>query len=117
MLLFLMLMALPMTAANRILSPRFKTLTSTVNGDWLNHPVMQLNSNDVMTIGFDELSHNYHRLCYRIEHCEYDWTPSESLFDSDWLEGFNIPENSSLNMSFITALTLSEGKVVALLSK
>ena len=84
-----MLMALPVTAANRILSPRFKTLTSTVNGDWLNRPVMQLGSDDVLTIGFDELSHNYHRLSYHIEHCEYDWTPSESLFESDWLDGFN----------------------------
>ena len=89
MLLFLMLTALPLTAANRIMSPRFKTLTSVVNGDWLNRPVMLLNSDDVLSIGFDELSHNYHRLCYRIEHCEYDWTTSESLFDSDWLEGFN----------------------------
>lgn len=87
--LFLMLTALPLTAANRILSPRFKTLTSIVNDDWLNRPVMQLNSDDVLAIGFDELSHNYHRLCYRIEHCEYDWTVSESLFESDWLEGFN----------------------------
>ena len=84
-----MLMALPLNAANRILSPRFKTLTSTVNGDWLNRPVMLLNSHDVLNIGFDELSHNFHRLCYRIEHCEYDWTTSESLFESDWLEGFN----------------------------
>ena len=89
MLLFLTLMALPLTAANRILSPRFKSLTSIVNGDWMNRPVMQLNSGDVMTIDFDELSHNYHRLCYRIEHCEYDWTTSESLFESDWLDGFN----------------------------
>ena len=53
-LLFLMLTTLPMTAANRILSPRFKTLTSIVNGDWMNRPVMQLNSNDVMTISFDD---------------------------------------------------------------
>ena len=89
MLLFLTLMALPLTAANRILSPRFKSLTSIVNGDWMNRPVIQLNSDDVMTIGFDELSHNYHRLCYRLEHCEYDWTTSESLFESDWLDGFN----------------------------
>lgn len=98
MLLFLTLMALPLTAANRILSPRFKSLTSIVNGDWMNRPVIQLNSDDVMTIGFDELSHNYHRLCYRLEHCEYDWTTSESLFESDWLDGFNnIPIDNYLN--------------------
>ena len=89
MLLFLMLIALPLTAANRILSPRFKTLTSIVNGNWMERPVMELNSDDVMVIGFDELSHNYHRLTYRIEHCEYDWTTSDGLFESDWLDGFN----------------------------
>lgn len=80
---------LTVTAGNRILSPRFKTLTTTVNGDWLNRPVMQLGSTDRMTVAFDELSHNYHRLNYRIEHCEYDWAPSEDIFESDWLEGFN----------------------------
>ena len=89
MLLFLMLIAVPLTAANRILSPRFKTLTSIVNGNWMERPVMELNSDDVMVIGFDELSHNYHRLTYRIEHCEYDWTTSDGLFESDWLDGFN----------------------------
>ena len=40
-------------------------------------------------IGFDELSHNFHRYIYRLEHCEADWSPSEDLFESDWLEGFN----------------------------
>ena len=88
--LFLMLLVATTTqAGNRILSPRFHSLTSTVNGDWLNRPVMTLGTDDVLTIGFDEMSHNYHRLTCHLEHCEWDWTPSEGLFDSEWLEGFN----------------------------
>jgi hypothetical protein len=50
---------------------------------------MRLGSDDVLYMGFDELSHTYHRYIYKLERCEADWTPSEELFESDWLEGFN----------------------------
>lgn len=76
-------------ADNRIFSPRIKSLTSIVNGDWLNRPVMTLGSSDELVIGFDQLSHDYHRLVYRLEHCEADWSTSEDIFESDWLNGFN----------------------------
>lgn len=88
-LLFLFLTSCCCYGSNRIWSPRIKTLTSIVNGDWLNRPVMELGSVDKLIIGFDELSHNYHRMTYHIEHCEADWTLSEDLFESDWLAGFN----------------------------
>lgn len=74
---------------NRIFSSRVKSLTSIVNGDWQNRPVMTLNSSDVLSIGFDEFSHNYHRLVYHLDHCEADWSVSEDIFESDWLHGFN----------------------------
>jgi hypothetical protein len=76
-------------ADNRIFADNIKSLTSTVNGDWMNKPVMELGSGDKLLIGFDELSHNFHRFTYRLEHCEWNWAPSEGLFESDWLEGFN----------------------------
>jgi len=50
---------------------------------------MTLGSDDILYIDFDEMSHNYHRLTYHLEHCEADWRSSEGLFESDWLEGFN----------------------------
>ena len=65
-----------------------KTLQVVVNDDWLSPPIMKLRD-DVLNVSFDELSHDYHRYVYRLEHCEYDWTPSEDIFESDWLEGFN----------------------------
>lgn len=92
LLLFLCLVSLmsaDVDARNVILDPNVKSLVATVNGDWLSMPVMRLHSNDVLSISFDELSHEYHRYTYRIEHCEADWSPSTSLFESDWLEGFN----------------------------
>ena len=50
---------------------------------------MTLGSDDVLTIGFDEFSHNYHRLTCHLDHCEADWSVSNDLFESDWLQGFN----------------------------
>lgn len=75
--------------ANKIFSPSVKTLQAVVNDDWLSPPVMTLGSDDVLNIGFDELSHNYHRYIYKVEHCEDDWSVSDGLFESDFLEGFN----------------------------
>ena len=88
-LFFLLLLATCGWASNRIYSSRVKSLTSIVNGDWLNRPVMTLNSSDKLVVGFDELSHDFHRLTYRLEHCEADWSTSEDIFESDWLNGFN----------------------------
>jgi len=75
-------------AGNAVYSEKVKTLQAVVNQDWLSPQVMKLGG-DVLNVSFDELSHDYHRYVYRIEHCEYDWAPSDDIFDSDWLEGFN----------------------------
>lgn len=40
-------------------------------------------------IGFDEMSHDYHRYRYHIEHMEADWSKSEDLFESNYLSGLN----------------------------
>ena len=76
-------------AENRTYRPEVKSLQAVVNQDWLSPAVMQLKGDDVLYIGFDELSHDYHRYVYRLERCEADWTTSEELFESDWLQGFN----------------------------
>ncbi len=85
----LMLLPLTIAAKSMIKNPQIKSLQAVVNQDWLSPAVMRLGTDDVLNISFDELSHDYHHYVYRVEHCEADWTPSESLFESDWLEGFN----------------------------
>lgn len=91
-------------AWNTILTPRIQTLQAVVNQDWLSPPVMMLNSDDILKISFDEMSHNYHRMIYRIEHCEADWEVSTDIFETDFLEGFNnIPieeYQNSINTNF-----------------
>ena len=73
--------------AHNIFSNNVKSLEVIVNGDWMSMPVMRLGSTDQLYIGFDELSHDYHRMKYRIEHLEVDGKVSEEIFESDYLEG------------------------------
>ncbi|MBQ9650887.1 MAG: DUF5103 domain-containing protein [Prevotella sp.] len=73
---------------HEILSPRIATLQVVVNDNWQSLPVMKLHSSDRLHIDFDDLTHEYSRYAYRLEHCEADWTPSEELFASDYVDGF-----------------------------
>lgn len=90
-IIIIILLILPTTllAENRIYDPQVKSLQAVVNQDWLSPVIMRLYGDDHLHIGFDELSHDYHRYIYRLEHCEANWTTSEELFETDWLEGFN----------------------------
>ncbi len=89
--LFLLLATLPlasMAQRHEILDERIASLQVMAGDDWLNMPVISLGQQTPVVISFDDLTHEYHRYCYKIEHCEADWTKSEELFASDWCEGF-----------------------------
>ncbi len=64
-----------------------RSLQVIANQKWLDLPVMVLNSGRI-SIDFDDLTHTYRRLTYRLEHCEADWKPSAGLFESDVADGF-----------------------------
>lgn len=64
-------------------------------------PVMDIKTWHV-NIGFDEMSHEYHRYIYHIEHCEADWSVSEDLFESNYLEGMNDQPIEDYEKSFNT---------------
>lgn len=53
----------------------------------LERPILQLNSEEVLEISFDQLSHNLHQYTYTLLHLNADWTPS-SLSSTDYLQGF-----------------------------
>ena len=86
---FLLLLSYSIKAEHHILSSDIKSLQVVVNQNWISMPVMTLGSHDILNISFDNMSHIFHRYVYRLEHCEADWSPSEDLFESDWLIGFN----------------------------
>lgn len=73
---------------HEIVSDKIASLQVVANNNWTELPLIELGSQDVLDVEFDHLSHEYHRFCYKVEHCEADWTASEDLFESDYCEGF-----------------------------
>ena len=76
---------------NEIHKAGIKTLQVVCGDKWLALPIMKLRSDNPsqnrINISFDDLTHTYHRYTYSITHCEADWSPSEQLFASDYIEG------------------------------
>ena len=70
-------------------SDRINTLRTIVNGDWERPAIVTLGSDDIIEFSFDEMSHEYHRFTFHIQHCDAAWKPSADLLESDYLDGFN----------------------------
>ena len=77
------------TSAQRheINDENIRSLQVVANQKWMDLPIMILNDGKI-SIDFDDLTHTYRRLTYRLEHCEADWKPSVELFESDIVDGF-----------------------------
>ena len=73
---------------HEIRSENIATLRVVANSDWMGDAVIRLGSSDRITISFDDLTHQYHRYVYSLTHCEPDWTPTEGLFTTDYITGF-----------------------------
>lgn len=67
---------------------RISTLQVVAGGNWQSMPVVTLGG-EAINISFDDLTHEYHRYTYRIEHCDAMWNQSTGLFVSDYIAGFN----------------------------
>lgn len=89
---------------NEILDKRLHTLQVVVNDDPLLPPIMTLGGHNHVEISFDEFSHEYHRYIYKVEHCNADWTPSDEIFESDFLNGFNDNPIEDYEKSFNTTM-------------
>ena len=72
---------------HEIFNDRISSLQVVSGNDWLSPPVTTLGGAPIH-ISFDDQTHEYHRYTYRIEHCEADWSVSEEIFTSDYIDGF-----------------------------
>lgn len=72
---------------NEIFNDRIQSLTVMSDDDWQSLPIMELGGK--MDIGFDDMTHEYHRYAYKIEPCNADWTVNDQLFDSDFIQDFS----------------------------
>ena len=73
---------------HEIRSENIASLQVVSGTDWMGDAVLRLGSTDRLTVAFDDLTHQYHRYVYSLTHCEPDWTPTEGLFTSDYIAGF-----------------------------
>ena len=73
---------------NVIKSDNIASLQIIAGNKWLSLPIIKLNGTDQINVSFDDLTHQYCRYAYKLEHCEADWTVSNGLFESDYCEGF-----------------------------
>lgn len=96
----------PKASAQRheMLSDHIQTLQVVAADRWMELPIIQLNGDECVTISFDDMTHEYHRYTYTVQHCEADWTPSDGLFESEYIDGMynslTIDDNEkSLNMA------------------
>lgn len=71
-----------------VLSKNIASLQVTAGNNWLSMPIINISDDTPINICFDDLTHDYHRYAYRLQHCEADWSPSEGIFDTDYCDGF-----------------------------
>ena len=88
--------------AGKIYDDNIRTLQVIVDENPLLPPVMELRKHQHIEISWDELSHQYHRYIYHIQHCGSDWTPSDEIFESDFLSGLNDQPVENYEKSFNT---------------
>ena len=88
-LLTLLVYATAFCQRNVSFSERIRTVECVVNGDRQKPPVISLNGNDIVTASFDDMTHDYVRYLYKLEHCDRDWNVSDALFESDYMTGTN----------------------------
>ena len=86
----------------QVFDRNIKTLTLTVDDDPTLPPYLQFGSRQHIDIEWDEMSHDYKRYRYHIDHCNWDWQPTDGIFESDFLEGLNDQLIEDFEKSFNT---------------
>ena len=86
----------------QIFNKNVRTLTLTVDDDATLPPYIPLGGRQQIDIEWDEMSHDYKRYYYHIDHCDWDWQPTDGIFESDFLEGLNDQLIEDFDKSFNT---------------
>ncbi len=79
-----------------------RTLSVVVDDNPTLPPFLQLGKHQHIEISWDQMSHDYKRYIYHIQHCNADWEPSEEIFESDYLSGLNDQVIENYEKSFNT---------------
>lgn len=90
-LIIVFLLSLPFSSQAQpgkvtIMADNLRTLHMIVDDDPSRFPVIKLNSGETLEVSFDDLTHEYRRYTYKIEHCTPDGQPTPDLFESDYVK-------------------------------
>ena len=86
---------------NQIFNNKIKSVVCNKNKLDLSLPIINLSSNDVLTIHFDDLDGDRKDYYYNIIHCNSNWEKSD-LIESEYLDGFYTNSISDYEFSFNT---------------
>lgn len=75
-----------MAQRSMTLSDEIRTLKVVVDGGERKIPVMRLGTGERVNISFDDMTHDYRRFTYTLQHCTWDWQVSDNLFESEFME-------------------------------
>lgn len=89
----------------QVFAPNIRTLQLVVDNNPLLPPMLDISKHQHLCISWDEMSHQYHRYIYHLQHCQHDWTPSDGIFESDYLNGLNDQPVEQYEKSFNTTQT------------
>lgn len=85
----------------RIFAPSFSSLQVEVEGAPMEPPIIYLNTNDRITIKFDERADDMRYMRYEVISCDSDWKPSQ-LVESEYIDGFNDGHVTDYELSSLT---------------
>ena len=71
-----------------VFHPSFHTLQTKINGNDQLPPVIMMDSDDVLTISFDELASDRRYMRYELLHCNALWQ-RDALLSPEYVDGFN----------------------------
>lgn len=86
----------------RIFAPSFSSLQVEVEGAPMAPPIIYLNTNDRITIKFDERADDMRYMRYEVISCDSDWKPSQ-LVESEYIDGFNDGHVTDYELSSLTS--------------
>jgi hypothetical protein len=72
---------------NYVYNPMVKTVTFHQLKDELSPPILNINSDDVLKLGFDVMDQNLKNYMFTFIHCDPNWNPSP-LHSAEYLDGF-----------------------------
>ena len=71
---------------NKMLRDDIRTLRTEITGTLAPMPVLQLRGGERVEVSFDQMSHEGRRFFYRVQHCDFNWRPTEGLFPNEYIE-------------------------------